>query len=420
MAGVWSVPPPPPPVPQPPVAEPVEPTADSDVAAQQLATSLEPHDDEPIETEDEIEIPEVAEPQVALEAAAPAGPDQPDESDELEVTVEPPVSGPIEAPASEPLVAAAQSDLPPSNVSAPSSPPVSVSMPPPVAKLPKAPPGASRWLDVARRDPALWMVVAPICIASLLVLIVMTSQPQPPEKAPAFQAALSAVLVPAPTSNELAPAAAAKDSSDTAAAAATALEGRDAASLTAQELLLRSDSRAQRKRADAKALSQKLQAQPELAKDPNLQADLLGYAVDPDTAAEALAAMSQAPAPIGPDLLYEVWSSRLTAPGTAELARSLLYSRDVRPAASPALAAVLALRGAEGCEATQAALVKAQTDGDRRAISALTKLTSRRGCGATKRDDCYPCLRDNPKQIIASAKAAQGRHAPSYPTVKPR
>jgi hypothetical protein len=45
----------------------------------------------------------------------------------------------------------------------------------------------------------------------------------------------------------------------------------------------------------------------------------------------------------------------------------------------------------------------------------LIKLTSRRGCGAKKRDDCYACLRSRTKQIIASTKAAKGRSAPSYP-----
>jgi hypothetical protein len=340
----------------------------------------------------------------------------------------------------EPSVAPAQSEVPPPPAAeaAPPSPVLSPS-PPPVLQSGSAPapfhqPTAEtslssrlaalqtralaavppRWIEVARRYPVLWLVVAPVFGALLLILVVAAFEPEPRAEA---TPARSATSTPAPAPAQpaaAATAAAAKDELDEAAVAA--LESKAAGSLSVQELLLLDQNRAQRKRADAKALSQKLRADPALAKEASVQSELLRFATDPDTAADALAAMARAPAPVGPDLLYEAWMSRSVTANTAELARALLYSREVRPGASPALAAALELRAAEGCEAVQAALPRAQADGDNRSIASLIKLTSRRGCGAKKRDDCYACLRSQTKLIIAATKAAKDRRAPSYPT----
>jgi hypothetical protein len=180
------------------------------------------------------------------------------------------------------------------------------------------------------------------------------------------------------------------------------------------------EGRAMRKRQQADALSLKLQTDPELAKDTAVQAELLRLAADPDTAATALAAMAQARSAIGADLLYEAWTSRSLPSASEELARSLLYSRDVRPHASPALAVALELRGAESCEAVQAALPKALSDGDRRSVSALAKLNARRGCGENKAHDCYACLRSQMKPVVTAIAKAKGRRPPRYPaTPKP-
>jgi len=160
-------------------------------------------------------------------------------------------------------------------------------------------------------------------------------------------------------------------------------------------------------------LWRQLQEQPDLVKAERTQTQLLGLAADPDTADAALGAMAQAQSSIGPDLLYEVWTSRSVTAATAELARALLYSRDVRPRASLALAAALALRGADGCEAVKAALPQVLSDGDNRSLSPLAKLSSRRGCGATKTQDCYACLRSKMKQVTAAVAAVKRRHAPS-------
>jgi hypothetical protein len=140
------------------------------------------------------------------------------------------------------------------------------------------------------------------------------------------------------------------------------------------------------------------------------------FAADPDTSADALVTMARIPAPLGPDLLYVVETSRASAPGTAELARSLLHSREVRPGASPALAVALALRKADTCDAVRAALGQTQTDGDERAMPALVELSLGRGCG----NDCLACVRSSAKQLVASIKAVKRRRSPSYPPLKAR
>lgn len=174
------------------------------------------------------------------------------------------------------------------------------------------------------------------------------------------------------------------------------------------------EGRAEQKRASASALRQKLEQAPALGKDGATQNQLLHLAEDPATAVDALSAMAHLDAPVGADLLYEVWTSTQTRTDTTELARALLYSTDVRPKASPALSVALDLRVAETCEQDQAILPKALTDGDRRAVHLLTKLTAKRGCGPKKTDDCYSCLRAKADEVTATINAAKSRRAPSF------
>jgi len=272
-----------------------------------------------------------------------------------------------------------------------------------------------QWVEIARSYPALWMVALPVVLGLALILIVYAGQPAPSAVAAAPRAVASAA-VPSPPAEVAAAAPLPAVENKFSKAALAELEGKAPASLSVEELLLVNQGRAEHKREEAQALSRKLQEQPELAKDATVQAQLLRLAADPDTASVALVALAHAPSPVGSDLLYEIWTSRPVAAGTAELARSLLYSREVRPTVSPALAVALDLRGAETCEAIQAALPQARSAGDRRALAPLAKLNSRRGCGAKKTEDCYACLRAKVKPLLATIDAVKRRTAPSYPT----
>jgi hypothetical protein len=161
----------------------------------------------------------------------------------------------------------------------------------------------------------------------------------------------------------------------------------------------------------ARALRDRVDHDPGLIKDAEVLSALRRYSDDPETARDALAAMANVPGPISPDLIYEVWTSTASRTTATDLARSLIYSKEVRAKASPALAAALDLRDAETCEQNRDLLSRVSTDGDKRSFHLLGKLTRKYGCGPNKRLDCYACLRDG-KDLDAAMKAVKSRREP--------
>jgi len=269
---------------------------------------------------------------------------------------------------------------------------------------------------VVGRQVALWKVLVPgtialLALAVLSVKAIGSSATAPSSLAPSAHEAGSGSAVAhgssAPVANR---------GDDKPAAAITGLEGKAPETLTSSELLRLAESRAEREREDARALRLKLEGSPALAKDKASQAELLRLATDPDTAREALAAMAQLEAPIGADLLYDVWTGTSVKNDTTELARTLVYSPDVRAKASAALTVVLDLRQAETCAQFQTALPKALKDGDRRALHLLAKLQNKRGCGPKKNQDCFACLREQKDELAATINAVKSRRPPSYVT----
>ena len=122
-------------------------------------------------------------------------------------------------------------------------------------------------------------------------------------------------------------------------------------------------------------------------------------------------AMAEAPGPLSADLLYEMWTGTVVRNGATELARSLVFSKEVRAKASAELAVALDLRIAETCEQNKALLPRVVDKGDRRSLALLAKLSRRFGCGANKRLDCYPCLRDD-KAVDDAMTAVKKRREP--------
>jgi hypothetical protein len=268
-------------------------------------------------------------------------------------------------------------------------------------------PGAvGRVLSVARRYPVLWMAAAPGLMAIAVVTVLLGTSPPPKARA---------AVVPALPPQEQAAASDSPASSSPTAATGEGLkelEAKSIESLSAAELLRLADGHAAQRRDAAKALCQKVQAAPALAADKATQGELLHLVTDAETARDALGTLAKLPGPLGPDLLYEVWTGTTLRNDATELARQLLYSGDVRRQASPALSVALELRSAEKCEQFQAALPHALKDGDRRSLHLLVKLTAKRGCGPKKADDCYACLREG-DELTATINAVKSRRPPS-------
>jgi hypothetical protein len=444
LAGIFSTPPPPPVRTEPPAARAATPAVAEPLASEAPVTSapdtlLEAApaaapvlDSSPTPIAEEA--PRVAETPVVVPSPIATAESSLQGMTPLEPSTEAPA--PLDAPAptvavEAPLtVAAAPSSpalppLPASRSSRPPPLPASVSLPAPAstpaptsamarvaaaqARLVSAVPPA--WIEVARAWPVLWMVALPVGVASLLILTLVALEP--PASAKAEPAVATNAAAPERAPSIAAGAAPAEKQADGPTLAE--LEAKPSGSLGIDELMRLTASRAEQKRSDVRSLSLKLQKEPSLAQDAAVQAELLRLAADPATADAALAAMAHTRSSIGADLLHEVWTSRSLPPATAELARSLLFSRDVRPNASPALAAALDLRGAESCEAVRASLPNVISHGDRRALSALAKLNARGGCGPKKDEDCYACLRAQMKPVVTAIAKVKGRRPPSYP-----
>jgi hypothetical protein len=252
--------------------------------------------------------------------------------------------------------------------------------------------------------PALWMLLAPALIAvSAVAVLHATASRRPTSSERAAPALNHATQASTPANRE-----------QSSAEQLAKLEARPPESLNARELALLADARAEALRASAKALRQKIEANPALGKDPALQSELLRLTDDARTSGDALAAIVALEPPLGADLLYEVWTRTAVRTDATDLARALVYSTDVRPKASPALSVALELRVAERCEQYKAILPKALKDGDRRSAQLLSKLHSKRGCGAKKSEDCYACLREPGDELKATINAAKSRRPPEF------
>jgi hypothetical protein len=296
----------------------------------------------------------------------------------------------------------------------------------PVMSLPPAPSVLSalrQRVRFAGGEVPLWSLVSPVVV--LLALgsaFVAAAVGRPDETAPAAAASASVsaqALAPLPSALASSAADTTADTPSPAQAPALpatsidteALEARHAEELTKDEALALASARRQREIARVALLRQKLTRDPGLFKDAATLTELRRAAEDPLTAPDALGAMAEAPGPLSADLLYEMWTGTVVRNGATELARSLVFSKEVRAKASPELAIALDLRTAETCEQNQQLLPRVLEKGDRRSLALLAKLARRFGCGPNKRLDCYPCLRDD-KAVDDAMLAVKKRREP--------
>jgi hypothetical protein len=195
------------------------------------------------------------------------------------------------------------------------------------------------------------------------------------------------------------------------------IEARDQAQRTTAEWLALARGRMElgRHKLALQAYAVALDADPSLTKDSTLLSHVRRAANDGETAEEALRIAALRLGSDGADLLYHVWVSTKAKTSTTQLARQLVYGREVRAKASPALAVALDLREAETCAQIKRLLPRATLHGDIRTYRILKPLSVRRGCGPNQREDCYGCLRQS--SLLEDAMAAvRQRPEPAFAT----
>jgi len=185
------------------------------------------------------------------------------------------------------------------------------------------------------------------------------------------------------------------------------LKARPAAQRTADETLALAKGHSLIRAGALESFGNDIKKDPDVLKDKDKLARLKEFLNDHETTNQAAAIVVGMPGTLGPDLLYEIASTPKGRADIAQLADDLLVSKEVRGKASPALLLTLDLRQASQCEDFKALLPRAAEQGDRRAIPVLAKLTKKKGCGDTKNDDCYECLRplEKDKEAIDLGKA---------------
>jgi hypothetical protein len=290
------------------------------------------------------------------------------------------------------------------------------SSPPPPA--PSFGPALAQRVRFAGGEVPLWTLITPLVLivalgAAFAAAAVAGGTPSAnklePSAEPSSKVGALPIALPSPSQPSLSPTNA--DSGKPASLIDRAASGDDAELSVSDALALSVGHSAQELRA-ARALRDKLGHDPGLVKDAGVLGDLRRFADDPETAPEALAAMAEVPGPISADMIYEIWTDTVAHTTATDLARSLMYSKDVRAKASPQLAIALDLRNAEKCEEFQTLLPKATELGDKRSFHLLAKLTRKYGCGPGKRGDCYACLRDDKTVLDNAMKVVKARKEP--------
>jgi len=95
----------------------------------------------------------------------------------------------------------------------------------------------------------------------------------------------------------------------------------------------------------------------------------------------------------GADIAYDLVTTSNVRPWVQTRAETFLQSPAFEKVATPSLRAIVKLRYSAGCDEKKALLPDLKKNSDERALFELVPLQDKTGCGARKKDDCYPCLR---------------------------
>jgi hypothetical protein len=165
------------------------------------------------------------------------------------------------------------------------------------------------------------------------------------------------------------------------------------------------------------AYASALDADPTLAKDPMLTADVKKAALNAAHTTRALELAIAKLGSTGADLAYDVWSSTRSDKERAsvnKLAKPHVDGSAIRKNASPALLVALDLAKAKSCGDYSKLMPRARDSADTRSLTKLKSLSARRGCGFLRLSDCWSCLRGN-DDLATALKRAESTPAPALP-----
>jgi serine/threonine-protein kinase len=272
-----------------------------------------------------------------------------------------------------------------------------------------------RRLTVAGRTVPVWSLAAVPAAAALALGIAAAAggdgAAPVARQGPTLAARLGEKMGLPPTTDELIRRARSGDR-----AALTDLHSRPEATRSAEEWLAVGHGRAKiaELSASVAAYEKAIAAQPNLAADTELLANVKRAAVAAETADAALKLAATGLGAVGADLLYDV-AADAADPKTSASARKAeqwLQKAEVAAKASPALTVLLQLRRAKGCAALKKLLPQVAQHGDARSAARLRKtLANQKGCGILSLGDCYSCVRGSAllKQALQLAEARPSR-----------
>jgi hypothetical protein len=200
-------------------------------------------------------------------------------------------------------------------------------------------------------------------------------------------------------------------------AALYALEQRKDTERTGAEWLALAQARLMRRNVDGglEAFRFAIESDKRAAEDETILGALRALTKDEKDAPPILHFAADRLGAVGADFLFYIWAKTSAKNGVTTLAYELLDSRSVKAQRSDALRVAMSLREAKDCSDYLDLLPDIEKFGDQRSIVKMRdlELDKTRGCGPSKRDDCYPCLREGTALRDATQQAAM-RAAPQF------
>ncbi len=155
-------------------------------------------------------------------------------------------------------------------------------------------------------------------------------------------------------------------------------------------------------------LQDALGADPRIMSNPQLATFLWNTVQRRDTMPAAFSLLETRMGTRGADILYDLSTTAGVRAEVRQRAEQFFSSGLYRSAGSAALRVLIDLREASSCRERLLLLPKVERDADARILPHLEEMSRTTGCGADRRGDCFPCLR-NDTQLERATQAVRGR-----------